>query len=372
MTTKEDVLNALRYLRSNKWNESLVELKLIRDVMIQQEQISLTFVLSEVLPPIAKEKLLGEITATVKQLGVPDVHIRVRNMTPFEYTDIQTRLSASSLQEDSAILDAAAPPPPPTPANPTKASTPLHKRADVQFFAIASGKGGVGKSTVTVNLAVALARLGKQVGIIDADIYGFSIPDMMGIKHKPQVIGNTLFPVEAHGVKVISMGFFVEDNAPVIWRGPMLGKMLGNFFTDISWGDIDIILLDLPPGTGDIALDVHQLLPQSKEIVVTTPHPTASHVAARAGAMARQTNHEVVGVIENMAYVACSHCAEKSYVFGRGGGTTLAEQLQVPLLVQIPLAAPEGSLLETTFAPSIYQAESVIGQLYMDIAVQLI
>ncbi|MED1919923.1 P-loop NTPase, partial [Bacillus thuringiensis] len=162
----------------------------------------------------------------------------------------------------------------------------LSPNSKTTFLAVASGKGGVGKSTVSVNLAVALARLGKKVGIIDADIYGFSVPDMMGIEKRPIVRGDKIIPVERLGVKVISMGFFVEDNAPVIWRGPMLGKMLNHFFTEVEWGDLDYLVLDLPPGTGDIALDVHSMLPSCKEIIVTTPHPTAAFVAARAGAMA--------------------------------------------------------------------------------------
>ena len=163
---------------------------------------------------------------------------------------------------------------------------------DITFISIASGKGGVGKSTVSVNLAVSLARLGKKVGLIDADIYGFSIPDMMGITDLPVVKGDRIIPVERFGVKVISMGFFVEDNAPVVWRGPMLGKVLDQFFRDVEWGPLDYLILDLPPGTGDVALDIHQMIPASKEIVVTTPHPTAAFVAARAGAMALQTDQK--------------------------------------------------------------------------------
>ena len=161
----------------------------------------------------------------------------------------------------------------------------LSPESGVRFIAVASGKGGVGKSTVTVNLAAALARQGKKVGLIDADIYGFSVPDMMGIEEYPVVEDGVIQPVERFGVKVMSMGFFIRENNPVIWRGPMLGRMLRQFFTDVQWGELDYILLDLPPGTGDVALDVHQMLPQSKEIIVTTPHATAAFVAARAGAM---------------------------------------------------------------------------------------
>src|SRR5699024_7705111 len=187
------------------------------------------------------------------------------------------------------------------------------------FIAVSSGKGGVGKSTVTVNLAMSLMRLGKKVGIIDADIYGRSAPDTMGIEHRPAVRGEKIMPVERIGVKVITMGFFVEDNSPIIWRGPMLGKMLNSFFKEVEWGDLDYLLLDLPPGTGDVAMDVHELLPTCKEIIVTTPHPTAAFVAARAGQMAIKTDHEILGIIENMAYYE-SKSGEKEYVFGRGGG----------------------------------------------------
>ncbi|AXM88748.1 ATP-binding protein [Anoxybacillus ayderensis] len=238
------------------------------------------------------------------------------------------------------------------------------------YLAIASGKGGVGKSTVSVNLAVSLARLGKKVGLIDADIYGFSVPDMMGITERPIVRGEKIIPVERFGVKVISMGFFVEDNSPVIWRGPMLGKMLKNFFDEVEWGELDYLLLDLPPGTGDVALDVHTMLPTSKEIIVTTPHPTAAFVAARAGAMAVRTNHEVVGVIENMSYFESKTTGEREYIFGKGGGQKLAEELQTDLLGQLPLGQPDWN--DDDFAPSVYGEDHPIGKVYMDIAKKII
>jgi len=238
-------------------------------------------------------------------------------------------------------------------------------------IAIASGKGGVGKSTVSVNLAVSLARLGKKVGLIDADIYGFSVPDMMGIIDRPVVRGDKIIPVDRFGVKVISMAFFVEDNAPVIWRGPMLGKMLTSFFKEVEWGeDFDYLLLDLPPGTGDVALDVHQMLPTCKEIIVTTPHPTAAFVAARAGAMAITTNHDVIGVIENMSYFESQKTGEKEYIFGHGGGEKLAEELKVPLLGKIPLGQPDWS--DEEFAPSVYQIKHPIGKIYFKIAEKII
>ena len=246
----------------------------------------------------------------------------------------------------------------------------LSPDSKVKIISIASGKGGVGKSTVSVNLAVALARLGKKVGLVDADIYGFSVPDMMGVKDNPQIKDDQIIPVERKGVKVISMGFFVENNTPVVWRGPMLGKVLDQFFKDVEWGELDYLLLDLPPGTGDVALDIHQMLPASKEIVVTTPHPTAAFVAARAGAMALQTDHEILGVIENMSWYESKSTGEREFVFGKGGGPKLAEELRTDLLGQIPLGQPDWNDID--FAPSVYAETHETGKIYLDIAKNII
>ncbi|MCG1885300.1 Mrp/NBP35 family ATP-binding protein [Staphylococcus epidermidis] len=246
----------------------------------------------------------------------------------------------------------------------------LSQNNPVEFISIASGKGGVGKSTVAVNLAVALAREGKKVGLVDADIYGFSVPDMMGIDERPGIDGKEIIPVERHGVKVISMAFFVEENAPVIWRGPMLGKMLTNFFTEVQWGELDYLLLDLPPGTGDVALDVHSMLPSSKEIIVTTPHPTAVFVAARAGAMAKHTEHTILGVIENMSYFESKETGKKEYVFGKGGGKKLSDELETQLFAELPLEQPTWN--PNDFSPSIYQSDDRLGELYNSIARKVI
>ena len=238
-----------------------------------------------------------------------------------------------------------------------------------EFISIASGKGGVGKSTVAVNLAVALAAKGKKVGLIDADIYCFSVPDMMGITERPELDGERIIPVKRFGVEVISMAFFVEENTPVIWRGPMLGQMLTSFFEEVNWGDLDYLLLDLPPGTGDVALDVHQMLPHSKEIIVTTPHPTAAFVAARAGAMAQHTDHEIIGVIENMSYFESKETRKKEYIFGSGGGQKLADELNTELLGQLPLGQPDWD--EKDFAPSVYKDDE-ISRVYEAIADKVI
>ncbi|MEV2280846.1 Mrp/NBP35 family ATP-binding protein [Paenibacillus larvae] len=345
--TREEVLEALQDLVDPHYGKSIVELGGIKDVIIKGQTVALTCVLSKD-EGVNKDKLKQDITEVLTRKEIEQVHIRFRVMTDFE--------RAQSEQEAG------------TPSAGSKPVSLLSPSSKVQFIAVASGKGGVGKSTVTVNLAASLSRLGKKVGIMDADIYGFSVPDMMGIEEQPRLENDHIISVERHGVKVISMGFFVQDNAPVIWRGPMLGKMLRNFFNEVNWGDLDYMLLDLPPGTGDVALDVHQLLPGCKEIIVTTPHATAAYVAARAGAMALHTDHEIIGVVENMSYYSCSKCGNKDYIFGRGGGGKLAEELHTELLAQIPLGAPDNHVAEPDYSPSVFKESTETGQLYLELA----
>lgn len=356
MINKAQLLEALKSLIEPHYNKSVVELNLVRDVMFKEDAVSLSLIVTSE-DEAFKEKAKAHIQQTLEKLGVAQIHIRFRLMTDYERNQIKDAVPAAAER-----------------AKPVQAPIEqkiLGEASTVEFIAIASGKGGVGKSTVTVNLAVALARQGKKVGIIDADIYGFSIPDMMGIEEQPKLIDNVILPVQKFGVKVISMGFFVQDNAPVVWRGPMLGKMLRNFFNEVNWGDVEYILLDLPPGTGDVALDVHQLIPQSKEVIVTTPHATAAFVAARAGAMAIQTNHEILGIVENMSYYE-SKDGSKDYIFGKGGGAKLAEDLHSELLAQIPLGAPDNHISEIDYSPSVYKQESKAGQIYLEMAATLI
>jgi ATP-binding protein involved in chromosome partitioning len=203
-------------------------------------------------------------------------------------------------------------------------------------LAIASGKGGVGKSSVTTNLAVALADLGKTVGVIDADVWGFSIPKMLGIDRNPTVIDQMIIPPEAHGVRVMSMDYFVQDGQAVIWRGPMLHKALEQFLVDVHWGELDYLLLDLPPGTGDVSISISQFLPRAQMIIVTTPQVTAQRVAKRAGLMAEKVNQDVLGIVENMSFFTGDD-GKQYEIFGAGGGETLASELGAPLLGRIPL-----------------------------------
>jgi ATP-binding protein involved in chromosome partitioning len=212
-----------------------------------------------------------------------------------------------------------------------------------RVYAVASGKGGVGKSSVTVNLAAALAATGRSVGVVDADIYGHSVPRMLGVEGKPTQVEQMIMPPSAYGVKVISIGMFTPGNAPVVWRGPMLHRALQQFLADVYWGDLDTLLMDLPPGTGDIAISVAQLVPNAEILVVTTPQRAAAEVAERAGSIALQTHQQITGVIENMSGLPCPHCGDMVDIFGSGGGQQVAAGLSrtlgthVPLLGQVPI-----------------------------------
>jgi len=212
-------------------------------------------------------------------------------------------------------------------------------RADslTRVFAVASGKGGVGKSSVTVNLAAAMAADGLSVGVVDADIYGHSVPRMLGVEGRPTQVEGLIMPPQSHGVKVISIGMFTAGNTPVVWRGPMLHRALQQFLADVWWGDLDVLLMDLPPGTGDIAISVAQLVPNAELLVVTTPQQAAAEVAERAGTIALQTHQRVAGVIENMAWLPCPHCDERVEVFGSGGGEQVASGLSRSLGAKVSL-----------------------------------
>jgi ATP-binding protein involved in chromosome partitioning len=231
------------------------------------------------------------------------------------------------------------------PAGPEKTIPFNEPDSLTRVLAIASGKGGVGKSSITVNLAAALAQRGLSVGLIDADIYGHSVPRMLGLdpSARPTQVAGMIMPAQNHGVRVISIGMFIEGNTPVAWRGTMLHRALNQFLTDVFWGDLDILLVDLPPGTGDIAISLGQFMPGAELVIVTTPQMAAAEVAERAGTIAMHTRQRIAGVIENMAWLPCPHCDERVDVFGSGGGQAVVAALSrsfgvdIPLLGQVPL-----------------------------------
>ncbi|MDX8047317.1 Mrp/NBP35 family ATP-binding protein [Gracilibacillus sp. S3-1-1] len=345
MLTEQSVIDLLHNLKDPFLHKTFKETNGIEEVSIKEDKnhVSVKLAIGKI-NTAEQMQLQQELVGKLKQLGAATVGLRFSQLPD----DVISKFQPTK-EEDTSLLS---------------------KNSRTNFLAIASGKGGVGKSTVTVNTAVALARLGKKVGIIDADIYGFSVPDMMGVEEQPKLKGNKIIPVERFGVKIMSMGFFVEDNSPVIWRGPRLGKMLTSFFKEVEWGELDFLLLDLPPGTGDIALDLHNMIPSSKEIIITTPHPTAAFVAARAGQMAINTEHEILGVIENMAYFESKVTGEKEYVFGKGGGDKLAEVLDTEVIGRLSLQQPYEE--DGVFAPSVYQEDHPNGKEYLEVAKQII
>jgi ATP-binding protein involved in chromosome partitioning len=272
-----------------------------------------------------RDTITKRVTEAVQAVdGVTGVSVQLDVMSAAQRQELQSRLRAES--------------------GVTEREIPFARPGSLtRVYAVASGKGGVGKSSVTVNLAAAMARSGLSVGVVDADIYGHSVPRMLGVEGRPTQVEDMILPPVAQDVKVISIGMFVANNAPVVWRGPMLHRALQQFLSDVFWGDLDVLLMDLPPGTGDIAISVAQLVPPAELLVVTTPQQAAAEVAERAGTIALQTHQRIAGVVENMSYLPCPHCDERVEVFGSGGGQSVADGLSrsvgapVPLLGQVPL-----------------------------------
>ncbi|MFC9539425.1 Mrp/NBP35 family ATP-binding protein [Lysinibacillus sp. NPDC056959] len=345
MLTNEHILKTLQKVDDPELHKSIVDLNMVRNIQVNGTDISLDIILTIQGCPL-KAKIQQDVEEALKEIGASKVSITFGSMT-----DEERRSLTASLKSEK-VTDKGMP-------------TMLLPDSGVKFIAITSGKGGVGKSTVTINLAVALARLGKRVGILDADIYGFSIPAMMKIHQKPTMLDQTAIPVISHGVKIMSMGFFTNENQPVMWRGPMLNKWIRNFLVNTHWDELDYLLIDLPPGTGDVAIDMAAMIPQAQEIIVTTPHLAASHVASRAGLMAQHTKHTILGVVENMAYFENSN-GEKNYLFGQGGAEKLADELQTSIIAQIPFAQPE----ENT-GSSVYDEDSIIGEVFTHLAEDL-
>ncbi|WP_445477524.1 Mrp/NBP35 family ATP-binding protein [Lysinibacillus irui] len=342
MFVKEDVINALKQVEDPELHQSIVDLNMVRNIQINDTQIALDITLTIPGCPL-KATIQQDVEKALQAIGASDVAITFGAMSDQERRELTSTLKSKN------VTDQGMP-------------NMLLPNSGVQFIAITSGKGGVGKSTVTINLAVALARLGKRVGILDADIYGFSIPAMMNIEQKPTMLDQMAIPVESHGVKIMSMGFFTKDNQPVMWRGPMLNKWIRNFLVNTLWGELDYLLIDLPPGTGDVAIDMAAMIPQAQELIVTTPHLAASHVALRAGLMAQHTKHTILGVVENMAYFEGPD-GHKNYLFGQGGAEQLADLLQTNVIAHIPFAQPE----ENT-SSSVYAEESIIGEVFTHLA----
>jgi ATP-binding protein involved in chromosome partitioning len=306
----------------------IVELGEVKDVRVERDATTITLAL-----PLPGDRRRFEAVDRVTRAlaAVPEagrVEVVANPMTDDELKVVARRLRGEA-PNPLQVVDASRSRPDPPRTNPFTS-------ADTRVLAVASGKGGVGKSSVTTNLSIALAQLGHRVGALDADVWGFSMPRMLGITDPPELIDDIIIPPSANGVQLVSMGFFAREDQAVIWRGPMLHKALEQFLTDVYWVDLDYLVVDMPPGTGDVALSMSQFLPRAEVVVVTTPQRAAQSVAQRAAAMAEKVNLDVIGVIENMSWFRGDD-GVRYEIFGAGGGQQLARDLDVPLLGQVPL-----------------------------------
>ena len=327
MPTREQVVDALRPVQDPELHVSVVDLDMVRDVRIDGGTVGVTIALTVAGCPLRAEIERRVQDAVGPLPGVERVDVDLTVMTDEERAAVREKVQGGGHGHAAG-------------GHAHGGEEPVLPFADpsskTRILGLSSGKGGVGKSSVSVNLAVALSKLGHEVAILDADVYGFSIPKMLGIDHEPVVIDQMIVPPVGHGVKVISTGFFVPDEQPVIWRGPMLHKALEQFLTDVLWGEPDYLLIDMPPGTGDVALSMAKFMPRAEVLVVTTPQPAAQRVAQRSAYAARKVNLAVRGVIENMSWFTGDD-GQRYEIFGSGGGDLLAEALGVPLLGRVPL-----------------------------------
>jgi len=303
--SRDAILKALEGVIDPELRRNVVDLDMVRGVEIVGGHVTVTIALTVAGCPLRNsfQDQVGEALAPVE--GVEAVQLEFDVMSPEERATLTAKLRGGVTERTKGIrLDAS-----------------------TRVLAVCSGKGGVGKSSVTANLAVAFAQLGQRVGILDADVYGHSIPHIFGISQRPVLVDRMMIPPVKDGLKLMSIGFFLDDNQPVMWRGPMLHRALEQFLQDVHWGELDTLLVDMPPGTGDVSISLGQLLPRAEVLVVTTPQPAAQEVASRAATMAQKTNMRLLGVIENMS----------GEIFGAGGGQRLAAELEVPFLGTIPL-----------------------------------
>ena len=326
--TEDQIIEALRPVEDPELHRSIVDLGMVSQIVLAPGaagtvNVAVTIALTIPGCPLRAE-ITNRVTTAVQALvGVGEFALEFTVMTDEQRAKVSEIMRGAGHGHSHDASPGSARPNPFT-------------NNRTRILAISSGKGGVGKSSVTANLSIALAQLGHSVAAIDADVWGFSMPRMLGIDRPPTVIDDVLIPPEAHGVKLISMGFFAREDQPVVWRGPMLHKALNQFLTDVYWDDPDFLVIDMPPGTGDISISMAQFLPRAEVIVVTTPQPAAQKVAQRAAYMAQKVNLSVSGVIENMSWFTCDH-GERYPLFGSGGGQDLADTLKVPLLGQVPL-----------------------------------
>ncbi len=307
--SRDELVEALAAVHDPELGRSIVELDMLRRAEIVGARAEVEIALTVPGCPL-RSSFEAQVDRALRPLGVEAVSLSFSVMTPEEKAALTTRLRGGVAERTPGIsVD-----------------------AKTRVVAVASGKGGVGKSSLAANLAAAFSTLGHRTGVLDADVYGYSIPHMLGIHQRPVSVDKMIVPPVRGDLKVMSIGFFLDANSPVMWRGPMLHRALEQFLSDVHWGELETLVVDMPPGTGDVAISLGQLLPRAEAVVVTTPHRAAQQVAVRAAQMARKTNMRLLGVVENMAYLTGSG----EELFGSGGGEALAEEIEAPLLARIP------------------------------------
>ncbi len=354
--TNDDVQKALAGVQDPEIRRPITELGMVKDVTVSPDgQVAVAIYLTVAGCPM-RDKITKDVTAAVAALpGVTGVSVDLDVMSDQQRTDLRKNLRGGT---EEPVIPFAQP------------------GSLTRVYCVASGKGGVGKSSVTVNLAVAMAARGLSVGVVDADIYGHSIPRMLGTDARPTQVEKMIMPPQSHGVKLISIGMFTPGNAPVVWRGPMLHRALQQFLADVFWGDLDVLLLDLPPGTGDVAISVAQLVPNGEILVVTTPQQAAAEVAERAGSIALQTRQRIAGVVENMSWLEMPD-GTRMDIFGSGGGQAVADSLtravgsDVPLLGQVPLDPRLREQGDEGTPIVLAHPESAAAQVLTDVATKL-
>jgi ATP-binding protein involved in chromosome partitioning len=335
--TRDQVLKALEEVIDPELGRSVVELDMVREVTLEGGRVGVTIALTVPGCPL-RASFEEQVERALRPVGADEVVLGFDVMTPEEKAALTTRLRGGVAERTPGIsVD-----------------------AKTRVIAVASGKGGVGKSSLTANLAAAFSRLGHRTGVLDADVYGYSIPHMLGIHQRPVAVDEMIVPPVRGDLKVMSIGFFLDENTPVMWRGPMLHRALEQFLSDVHWGELDTLVVDMPPGTGDVAISLGQLLPRAEAVVVTTPHRAAQQVAVRAAQMARKTNMRLLGVVENMSYLLRD--GRREDLFGSGGGELLSREVEAPLLARIPFDPRLGALADEGEPIVLVEPQTAVSQ----------
>jgi len=354
MVDKNEVMKVLGQIEDPELRKPLTDLDMIKSVNVNGNQVNIEVLLTISGCPM-KKQISEEIAEKIGKVdGVEKVEVNLGVMTDEQRKNLAKKIYGKDHKKSTPDTDET-----------TAVAGDFAKRV----IGVASGKGGVGKSTITANLALTLGQLGKKVGVLDADVYGFSIPRILGVSGQPTAIDEHIIPHRKGNIQIMSIGFFIDENTPVIWRGPLLHKTVNQFIGDVLWDKLDYLLIDLPPGTGDVTISIAQALPKTEILVVTTPQPMASHTAGRVAGMAKQTNLSVLGVLENMSYFETN--GHKEYIFGQNGGRELADALKVSFLGEIPIKTEIRKAADTGDTEALFKNKE-IADYYAQVAQKII